>query len=1135
MIYNDVPSPALPIVCDDVLLPPIYPPNPLLFSDEAVQRIASSVFENREEASVENVGNRIQHIQQVIVLRSQDIDKLNEHVRELKGSKRTKNIFLLSSLIRIFYAWFHRKEIKKDEEQLEVLRQQVDNLSLLLQHLRKKQQDLMEKADNHVSLLINNPLPKVRRENLERIITPFSSLGKDNPTLGSWETISPETLMAFEETCQALLIKETFSFDEIEALFKIEQEMRECLETNPDSVELEQVYTHALLPAYHKAKAFLTRRPFAHSVKLAASQGQALQAGLAGLDQLTAPLQTIRFDEESANRLYLMKDLVAYKKSNRRAKEEAHIITPLFNLRSTLATVPSFTMQWLSRSRYGMPMKWEHYSRGYADTPLLNASLKASIYETLSEQEKKIEAEFAKQYFPISSLNSQRVDWEYLKDGEWQALSLSQLCKLYDQELLEVDCLIKQHGQQPLRLDEHLFTETALGKALQSKPKLPELFFVPDLSDPQLKELYQACEKVKWSLKNSQMQKRKVRFQTLQTLFLSKKKLIDLAVDSQAKLSKAERDFLNSNVNQALKVGWKIAAPEAFQKKVSTSSRITYRSIRDVDAKPFIQEMKIIRELFNNVELLNGILNRLDEESLWNIIVTAELQFLDLHSNNVGLAPRKEGLEDVYHYFKDKRFRLTPATIDTPAHFHSEPSLSFETLYEHYLQGLLSDATWVTYIEDEDLQQNPISFRLDQRQELQALLNRPWQLVFYDLDLNLSEDNELHEQSKLIKSDADPQTTAPAHRSLSPKYRTEHLIPFCSTFLELALKDLPLSDSLLQRLENSTSSDNEMRLWCLRTDAAIRKRVPDQYRNELNARLKPFLDNQHYTLSNYRRKNSEATIKDIRSDFIASFIDLNSIPNQVFWSWMEEALSHGRVLAGDTWDSLAIRYKQSAAKLQEFNEAEALSGPTIRIHSSLCGEDSRSQRKRRKIASQLFPRITWKQYEALVERQNSRTIYLRDYKILKESQSFQAIIEAMHLCLTNGSTPLTSTRKAFYSNLIKKFKLPPSNSTALLDSPPFSELIKLKNSFLTECQPTYFNVMKAMYPLLADAHKLNCYISSNEASAGSKIGWSDFSLEKSIKLAKERYPTTHEAHQLALFIEEKIAIKTDPAYFGKWQ
>ncbi len=1131
MIYNNGPCPALPVVYDDVVLPPIYPPNPLLFSDSTVQKIASSYFENYEEASLENVKNKIHHIQQLIVLRSQDIEKVNEHMQELRGHKYKKNIFLLSSLIRLFFTWFHRKEIKKEESQHDMLRQQVDSLALLLHHLRKKKKDLKQEDENRLSLLINNPLPPTKKENKEKVITPFSSLGKENSTLGSWETISSETLIEFDETCQALLVKETFSFDETEALFKIEQEMRECLESHPDFIDLERIYKNTLLPVYHKAKTFLVNRPLAPSVRLAASQGQALQAGLAGLEQLTTPLQLIHFDDESANRLYLIKNLVAYKKSNRRAKEEAHLIAPLFNLRSPLAIVPSFTMQWLARSRYCMPMKWEHYQRGYADTPQLNTTLKTSILDTLLEHEKKIEAAFAKHYFSTPDPNLQRVDWEYLKEGKWQPLSLSQLCKLYDQDLLKADCLIRQQGQHPLRLDEHLLAETPFSRALQTQPKLPELFFIPDLSDPQQKERYLACEKVKWSLKNAQMQTRKVKFQTLQTLFLSKKKLIDLTVDPQAKLTKAEQDFLNANVNQALRVKWTIASPEAFQEKVSASARIAYRSIRDVDAKPFIQEMKIIRELSNNRELLNGILSRLDEQSLWNIIVTAELQFLDLHSDNVGIAPLKEGYEEAYYYFKDKRFRLTPASIETLAHFHHEPSISFETLYEQYLQGLLSDKTWVTYIEDGDL---PTSFQLDQLKELQALLNRPWQLIFYDLDLNLGEDNELHEQSKLIRSPADPLLTPPANETPSHRYHTEHLIPFCSTFLSLALKDLPLNDQLLHRLKNSTSSDQELRDWCLRTDASIRKRMPNQYRNLLNDKLKPFLNDPQYTLSHYRRKNCESTIKDIRSDFIESFIDLNSPQNATFWSWIEEALSHGHVLAGDTWDSLAIRYKQSITELQELN-GEHLSGSMIRIHFPLCGKDNRSQRKRRKIASQLFPRTTWKQYEALVNRQDSRTFYLHHYETLKENQHPQAIIETMRL-LMNGSAPLTTTRKAFYFHSIEQLlKLTSSNSTTLSDTVYFSELIKLKNTFLAECQPTYFNVMKSMYPLLADAYQLNCHISSSEASAGSKIGWSDFSLEKSIQLAKERHPAEHEAHQLARALEEKIAAKANPAYFGKWQ
>jgi hypothetical protein len=94
-------------------------------------------------------------------------------------------------------------------------------------------------------------------------------------------------------------------------------------------------------------------------------------------------------------------------------------------------------------------------------------------------------------------------------------------------------------------------------------------------------------------------------------------------------------------------------------------------------------------------------------------------------------------------------------------------------------------------------------------------------------------------------------------------------------------------------------------------------------------------------------------------------------------------------------------------------------------------------------------------------------------------------------------------------------------------------LIEFKNKLCDECYPTYFNLMKAMYPLLADAYYLN-QVAYGEDKAGESVGFFGRPLEEAISEVQKGYGRGTPERRVADLLQEKINTTPNTSFFGDW-
>ncbi|MBA3603698.1 MAG: hypothetical protein H0W50_08670 [Parachlamydiaceae bacterium] len=143
-------------------------------------------------------------------------------------------------------------------------------------------------------------------------------------------------------------------------------------------------------------------------------------------------------------------------------------------------------------------------------------------------------------------------------------------------------------------------------------------------------------------------------------------------------------------------------------------------------------------------------------------------------------------------------------------------------------------------------------------------------------------------------------------------------------------------------------------------------------------------------------------------------------------------------------------------------EAEGIASNKIRINYDLTSDSLVAVKRREKIANQLS-RLTDRQSIAFQGRQRRRTRFFVSFKELSESNlKGGKLLEQIEQYVKKSEVPLTSIRRKEFLERIGALKKVESNT--------MDKISKLKQILCDECQPTYFNIMKAMYPLLADAY-----------------------------------------------------------------
>jgi hypothetical protein len=598
---------------------------------------------------------------------------------------------------------------------------------------------------------------------------------------------------------------------------------------------------------------------------------------------------------------------------------------------------------------------------------------------------------------------------------------------------------------------------------------------------------------------------------------------------------------------------------------------VPFTPIDKIAIKPFIPGMRLLDSFSseNFHPLLNILMQSLTPESDAAICTSGLLQMLDLHSQNVGisLCPQEklksyeqqfpEYLESTYSYqlesgeiyqgnfknllahYQEKLINEKTIIIDEIKNQFCRPleedpilenmlkDLDPDTYFKHFMEYL--NYTFVYKLNEKingELNEQATKKFIKEKQFIDLLKDYQNGLITSETEIQfknksknsnnlvsqqhfirkLSDDKKLENllKSKWVINLFDHDRVLAESRFLQVCFYQNQLnfmIPLRSCFLDLPFKDKILIKEALDLLHLQIEKDELIQAWMQNQDAPIRKRLSPEKNQELDIILKGLLEN--FDLS-----------ERIKRD------------NNISWAKLKEEFT----------DELAIK----APELWSFLEKN-LKTPYFT-----------SMQNRKQILLNLFPRLTFKQQEALMGRMNSRKDYLKTYERLKNLKNESELEEACEQFLKVA--PLGTIE--YQENLLKfeeAKKAHPNEKLPLL--------LSFKESLLEKWAPTYFNLMCTMYPLLKDAYQITEYASKpkkDALSAGKRIGLYTENLKDVIDVVlkeskditssfednskllenssfKKQYEISSYFYQLATQFQAKVDRIQNPSFFGSFE
>lgn len=931
-------------------------------------------------------------------------------------------------------------------------------------------------------------------------------------------------------------------------IFAIENRFREVLGKDdfPEKIEYQILYNETIIPLVQQAKLSIINSPIHNAVKAAAEKGKAAQAGIRALKNSIQNNPVIEVNIRSVQEVFLFPEYgaVIKKFAHEFSAEEEDLINCLFDLMSKQAVVGTYRISKPALTRYGVKISLEDKERGFSWHDPMPPQVRFAICALLPFHLSK-----GLQY-PKSTLkmdDPEKVNYLLLEKERWmiqipgkmvENIGLKELQTLYLKELLPPDTVIESSNTLPMSLEEHIFNESPLYKALNYFPtlnsstastflapdfttqeeeiaykicdqyswqyidenglcqhvnfqnfhlnnlenrqmsfvnffpigfppyfpsqeqiqlalgvplmemQLSEIYLAPDLTEPNHKEAYEACEKCNWTYTDAFGIAHIVDFKTLHANILEQKPMWYLGVAPNENLNSLPHPT-QVQLNTAVTTPWKILSEEIIGIKTRLNQQGLIESIvplnlNNIQAKPFIEDMILLSQL--GVKDRNAVLHKLTDDAQFNAILTAELQLLDLHANNLGVQPEPN---PEYDYYSQIEFTFPP---------HNK-SITFKDVLKDHLANQIGPHTVIQFEEEGII----ISKELKDLPKLQKALDIKWNLVIFDTDCSLSEGNELQY----------------IYRANVKK----HLIPLRSVLLETSSKDHPLSQDVIQRLMNSEERDIRVQHWIRNEDAPIYKQLPGSVRVNIQQQVMQFAENYH--VSDFRKREGITSLKIVKTKFAKDISKISQPHLLEMWKTLQQYLPHSGDLTSNSVESL---------------------------------------KKRKKIALKLFPRMTVRQQEALIERQQNRKIYLMRYQTLSQSiLQGEALTSQIQEYLQDPTTPLTSRRRKDLLDQLAQQK------SHFLNDP--QALTVFKTMISTECQPTYFNLAKAIYPFLADVYELD-QAAYNVVEAGSSIGFSHQPIEDAIKKVKAKFALNSPQVLLAQNLENKIGSMQNTPFFG---
>lgn len=849
---------------------------------------------------------------------------------------------------------------------------------------------------------------------------------------------------------------------QLPVIFEIENQAREILACSdgPQKQKLKEIYKKKILPQLKKAKLFIKNSPFQLSAQAAGLKGEGAAAAYRGMSVLSVQNPILPLKRASAQEVFLLKDIeVVFKHSGERAREEENNISSLLDLMLPRSGVGSFFVQAPSVHKYGMSIPREELQRAYklntlspdqikSIKPLL-APAQLALFETYQEHVKtETNSGLLKNY---QRMEKKKYQLKLTDSSEPQNITLKELSDLYLKGKIPETALIGVNSNF-LTFREHIGMESPAFRALTYHPssKASESFYLaPDLTNPNIKKDFESCEQYMWTYADKKDDQHTVDFKSFYFEFIQKNvsALVEITPKPEITNPSPYTPQVGSN---AIGCPFKIISPQIMV--AETGKLLT--PLKDIHAKPLIDQMMLLDEFALIPVAKENLLKKLTPEAEFSAYLTGELQFLDLHAQNIGVKPVENSQ---YEKFKEVQFE-----------FKNQSMSMYELLIEHLNEKLSPDDTLTFTLNGQDVQK-----KLRDLPELLKALNVSWQFVLFDTDLSLGESNQL----EII---------------VQQKNKEDHFIPLRSALLESDWKDKPLSLEAIELIQNNKERDRRVKNWIEKVDAPIFKRLSPTTGKKIRNSLEGAIE--RYSLSRYRKNGFDLTTAKLKELFVTEICEMKDSYYAQIWKTIEDELSMVTVRKGDTMEILAKRHGQNPnlEKLRELNsDVELIPGKKIKIEYDLTSSSALKRRER--IAAQFFPNLTHQQKLALIERQERTSKYLdATLSLLDSTLKGKAAFDELREYVNKPETPLSTLERMEMLNFIEQQRK---------SSKPVDKTVDAtRKKIYLQCLPTYFNLMKAMYPLLADAYELNEEVYGKD-NAGIVIGLYGEPLENTIKFA----------------------------------
>ena len=879
----------------------------------------------------------------------------------------------------------------------------------------------------------------------------------------------------------------------------------------------------------------------------AAHKGKVISNVQTALLKLLQTKSVLEPYKDDSTYVFLFPELkVVLKKHPKKTREEVNLYQQLLCFDMPQGRVPSMMFQKLCPERYGIPILNTRDLKRAHDYSLLSRTFdpkKCSFHRISQIDGNKLLEEFSyhvkkKTKGPRSHtfLNRFKNQQFQLHHNErLQTLNFQELQGLYLRGKIDSSDLIgtedaMSNTREPPSLEHHIRTQSLIGRTLtytEQKPTLSCLLIpIPDTTHcEEYEKLEQSCIELfqglslspeKSSIKDLQARRYTARLPMDSKIRIEGEK--NSRVESLAHIQ-------NKNILSTVTTPCKIFTSEPFFKRFDRAIQI----LRRVEAYEHIDNMILFHKAKETPIFFRNVFLNLTEDSAFFSVLGAELQHLDLHDNNIGIRLAKNPIVDHLHTFK---FYFVEANA-TLCLEELMPIAREKRICSLHMKSPNGKTRKANAKELEDIHSLAQSGK--------------WEFVVIDEGMMLQESS--HWQFETLKDD---QST-----------KTGHLIPFRSILYASPYKNIPFSEDVLERLHARLDNTQEVFDWVFRKDAPIHQYLDKNAVDTLHSYIINFLQNDVFSISYWNRtlneekdededENEISTKKTVYPNHTLQFIrhffckTISQLPvHAEFWNLLQNSLEcknyfrPHRVSYGDTWRSISALYGISEKELQQMNPDVAMLSLNISItvHPKVSENTKESKKARKKIAAMLFPRMSYRQQKAYFERRLAQKQYLDTYKKLIEMDECGRDL-ALFLAdvLDLAAAPLSTLER---TNLSARL-------TAILDDD--TALIEFKKELEKKLCPTYSNIVKCMYPNIADVTELTTIAVKHCKEFSSYntftympetlIGLYSYPIEDIIKAVKVRFPKGPERNladhvEYTLHRERNDPLKT--SYFGSWK